>query len=292
VIWDEDLLEFLLELNSSLARGQLSKLCRDLQPDRNVELLAIGVSFSDWVMRFFLRVMRQTRLTDEQPVTRLVESGGVDPGNLVFLCGRNANGLQLFDMAPGEFARELAARWRGRHPEEVAPAASAIVVPSELPDCAIFVSYMREDQAAVARLVSQLQSSGCEVWLDTERLKSGMNFDLRIERYIARQRIFFVSVISEQTESSSNAYAHKERAWAAERALSIPEVDREEFYFPIIISDSVDPGRVQKEPRIFAGLHRERASGGAVSAGFCQRLKMLQDRRRQNPRNEQPEGGP
>ncbi|MFN9294626.1 MAG: hypothetical protein ACK6EB_41655, partial [Planctomyces sp.] len=65
VVWDEDLLEFLLALHASLKEARLPHLHAALQPDRNVELLAIGVSYSDWLLRFFMRVMRQTRLTED-----------------------------------------------------------------------------------------------------------------------------------------------------------------------------------------------------------------------------------
>ncbi|MFM7168228.1 MAG: toll/interleukin-1 receptor domain-containing protein [Planctomycetaceae bacterium] len=283
VIWDEDLLEFLLALNSSLERELLRNLYLALHPDQSVELLAIGVSFSDWVMRLFLRVMRQTPLTREQPATRFVESGSADPANLVLLCGRSVGGLQLLDMSPGEFVRELSERWQRRHPVSAELIPAAIAVPDDLPECAVFISYMREDQVAVAELVRRLQRRGCEVWLDTERLQSGMNFDMRIEDYIKKRRILFVSVISEQTELSGDAYAHKERTWAAEKASSIPEVDREEFYFPLIISEGLDAGRVQKEPRIFAGVHRERAAGGCVTDQFCDRLRGLQLKKLKRP---------
>jgi hypothetical protein len=253
-------------------------LHRDLA-DRNVRILALGLNFSDWLLRFFLRVARQSRLTsNEQGWTYLAEGvREILPDSLVMFFGPLAQRMEVINMEPRHFVKELAEHWSEKHPEAASPTQSAktLSFPDEMPPGAIFVSYVREDEPAVTELVSRLQAQGCNVWLDRERLKSGMNFDHRIEDYVKRGCSLFVSVISHTTESQPEAYFHKERNWAAERAHSFSDLDRDRFYHPLIV-DEIDPGAVRREPSAFGGVHRPKIPGGKVTPEFCQRLFDLQ----------------
>lgn len=277
VVWDEDLLEFLLALNSSFRDNRLPHLFAALEPEKNIELLAIGVSYSDWLLRFFMRVMRQTRLTDDHSNNHLVPPTVVDPQNLVLFCGGPAGSVRVLNLAPQEFVQQLLSRWRERQPQSPAGSASGpqLTVADEMRPGAIFVSYMREDEVAVRELVRRLQAAGCEIWLDVNRLKSGMNFDQRIEDYIRSRCALFVSVISTETERVAEGYAHREREWARQRCEGIAEAERDRFYHPLLIAD-LDPGRVRLEPRLFAAAHRPKFLNGEVDDDFCQRLRRLQ----------------
>lgn len=277
VVWDEDLLEFLLALHASLKEARLPHLHAALQPDRNVELLAIGVSYSDWLLRFFMRVMRQTRLTEDHSNNHLVPPTVVDPQNVVLYCGGPAGSVQVLNQAPQDFVAELLSRWQIRHPLLPATASSVpqLNVAEEMPPGAIFISYMREDEMAVRELVARLQAAGCNVWLDLERLQSGMNFDRRIEDYIRSRCTLFISVISNKTEQTAEGYAHRERQWARDRCEGIAEAERDSFYHPLLIDD-LDPGRIRYEPRLFAAVHRQKFLLGKVDDGYCQRLRQLQ----------------
>lgn len=279
VVWDEDLLEFLLALNTSFRDNRLPNLFAALEPEKNVELLAIGVSYSDWLLRFFMRVMRQTRLTEDQSNNHLVPPAVVDPQNLVLYCGGPVGSVRVLNLAPQEFVRELLSRWRSRHPElPVAAAPPQLTIADEMPAGAIFVSYMREDEVAVRKMVGRLQASGCDVWLDLRQLKSGMNFDQRIKDYICSHCSLFISVISRETEQNAEGYVHRERQWARERGEGIAEAERDRFYHPLLIDD-LDPGRIRNEPRLFAAVHRPKFLNGAVDDDFCQRIRRLQQER-------------
>ena len=52
--WDEDVLEFLCGLNGHLVPDVMPHLSRDLA-DRNVSILALGLNYTDWMLRFFLK---------------------------------------------------------------------------------------------------------------------------------------------------------------------------------------------------------------------------------------------
>jgi hypothetical protein len=58
VVWEEDMLEFILSLNRHMP--VMERLGRDLKEHG---LLVLGLNFSDWLVRFFLRVSKQERIS-------------------------------------------------------------------------------------------------------------------------------------------------------------------------------------------------------------------------------------
>jgi len=127
----------------------------------------------------------------------------------------------------------------------------------------------------VKLLKAGLEAHGCTVWYDRERLHSGMDFGCRIEDAVKKHCALFLSLISRHTESQAEAYFHRERNWAAERAQSYSDHDREDFYHPVVIDD-LDLGTIVREPRLFSGCHRSQLPGGIVTPEFGQRLLALQ----------------
>lgn len=279
VTWDEDLLEFILKLNDSLGPSLMPNLSKDLE-EKSVVILALGVSYSDWLMRFFLRVLRQKPLTSpDLGITRLVESSAkLRPENIVMFLGGVTRKVSVFDMPPPDFVRELANRWELRHPPATQTEDVPVLSPfsDEMPPGAVFISYMREDVEAVRHLASRLQVAGVNVWLDLNSLKAGMSFNTRIEEYIESKCALFISVISQHTELHADAYAQRERNWAATRAEGIADAERDKFYHPIIIDDELDPGKIRNEPSIFKAVHRPKYLSGKVDDDFCQRISNLQ----------------
>ena len=121
--------------------------------------------------------------------------------------GRAADGLS----AAGERAhahlhgrralRRGAARRAGRRaasqrrqPRSRAPA--RFVPPArEMPDNAVFISYAREDLAAVQQIKAGLEAAGITTWFDIDRLEVGDDYDRKIQRNIARCS-YFIPVVS------------------------------------------------------------------------------------------------
>src|ERR1043166_3158879 len=75
----------------------------------------------------------------------------------------------------------------------------------EMPDNAVFISYAREDLAAVQRLKSALDAAGIRTWFDMERLEGGDDYDHKIQRNIGRCS-FFIPIVSANTERRLEAY--------------------------------------------------------------------------------------
>ena len=146
----------------------------------------------------------------------------------------------------------------------------------EMPRGAIFLSYAREDEAAAITLKAGLESAGCDVWFDRERLKAGANFERRLDQEVKERCALFLAVVSRHTENMSVGYVVKERNWAAERAEMFTE--SEIFYVPIVIDDTPLP--LTKEPSRFRNAHVQPLPGGAVTSDFAGHIGGLWKRNR------------
>lgn len=201
VAWEEDMLQFICGLHQHMP--VLPNLAKDLA-DPKLCVLVLGVNFADWLVRFFLRVVRQSRLSTgmdridylaEGPSQVLPDSMVLFFGDVGMPCGAVKN-IKVIPCEPREFVAELACRWTDRHPGGPITPLAASEPPPEMPKGAVFLSYMREDEAAVKQLKAGLEAYGCTVWYDIQRLNSGMNFNFQIEDEVKKHCSLFVSVIS------------------------------------------------------------------------------------------------
>jgi hypothetical protein len=276
VAWEEDVLEFVCGLNQHMS--VMPNLAQTLA-DKQLRVLLLGLNYADWEVRFFLRVLRQARLSgmsrvdylaDNEPTSSMVMFFG-DVGTT----GGAVKNIKMIPCDPLAFVAELSDRWAERFPDRLIMPLPAVEPPPDMPPGAVFISYAREDEEAVKTLKQGLEAYGCEVWYDRERLKTGTNFNYELEEEVKRRCSLFVSVISRNTESQRESYFHRERNWAADRALNYPDTRRAEFYHPIVIDD-LDLGGIVYEPKAFNGCHRTTLLNGEVTPDFGQRLVMLQ----------------
>ena len=117
------------------------------------------------------------------------------------------------------------------HP--IGPAVQRFLPPErEMPDHAVFISYAREDLAAVQKLKSGLDAAGVKTWFDLERLESGDDYDRKIQRNISRCS-FFIPVVSANTERRLEAYFRREWSYAIDRTRSM--ADGAVFILPFVL---------------------------------------------------------
>ena len=121
----------------------------------------------------------------------------------------------------------------------------------------------------------QLEAGGCIVWFDLERLKPGDHWPMELEAEVSRRCCLFISVVSQTTETEFEAYYHKERHWAANRAENFSQ--REPFYLPVVIDES--PFEFQREPHLSHEVNATRAPGGALPDEFVTHVRSIQQRR-------------
>jgi len=279
VALEEDLLDFLSELPRHLGTDVMRNLSADL---RSHALLAIGMNFSDWIVRLLLRIARQDSLSRvsihswlaEGPLEKVSKS-------MVLFFGGVSKSIQVVECDPPAFVAELARRWRERRPAPPIPNGAGLGGSSPgaglgAPIGLVFLSYAREDEAAARRIKAGLEAAGCTVYFDRERLGAGMNFHYQLEDQVSRHCALFISVVSEFTESAvGDNYFRRERFWASERAKSFSDIDREEFYLPFLIHER-KPGGLQHEPRIFSGCQWNVCPGGVAPDGLAERVSAIQ----------------
>jgi len=273
VVWEEDALEFVCALHQHLP--VMEKLARDLKEHG---LLMLGLNFSDWLVRFFLRITKQSRLSESRSNTEVLALGsaGAMPESMVLFFGGVSRNIQVIAGDPAEFVAELGRRWREKHPATEGTRSEFVLPPElEMPAGAIFMSYAREDEDAARRLKAGLERHGCVVWYDRERLKPGGHWSNHLEDEVKGRCSLFLSIVSRTTENAPSGYFHQERNWAAEWAAMFSE--GEEYYVPVIIDDS--PLATKREPRSFRRVQATSLPDGEVTESFGRYLYALQQKR-------------
>jgi hypothetical protein len=276
VISDEDMLEFICALQSEHLTPD--KFFHELEHNH---LLLIGSDFSNWLARLFLRMAKRKRLSDPRDVGEiLADDHTTQDERLVAFLQQVSVRTRVYSGAAA-FVDELYRRWRQRQPATsvAGPASFApqrFLPPArEMPENAIFVSYAREDLAAVQRLKAAMDEAGLVTWFDLERLEGGDDYDHKIRANIARCS-FFIPVISAATQGRMEGYFRREWSYAVDRTRNMAE--GAVFILPVCIDDT--PEGEALVPDRFRNLHFTRAPGGEPARDFVQRLQeRLQGRR-------------
>src|SRR5215831_15758190 len=270
VISDEDTLEFICALQSEHLTPE--KLFHELEHNH---LLLIGSSFTNWLARFFLRLAKRHRLSDPRDVGEvLADSHSGSDGRLMNFLQQVSVRTRVYSGA-GKFVDELHRRWTTRQGPgkviELGPAPQRFMPPErEMPENAVFISYAREDLAAVQKLKSGLDRAGVKTWYDLGRLEGGDDYDRMIRRNIARCS-FFIPIVSSTTERRLEAYFRREWSYAIDRTRNIAE--GAVFVLPVSIDDT--DGASAQVPEKFKSVHFTWLPGGEVSPEFARRLQEL-----------------
>ncbi len=267
VVSEEDLLEYMCALqNEHLAP---ERLFYELE---HSHLLVIGGSLSNWVARLFLRMAKRQRLSAPRDVGEVLADDllGEEPRLVSFLQQVSVH-TRIYSGAE-RFVAELHERWQARRKPAGASADPTRFLPParEMPDNAVFISYAREDLPAVKRIKAGLEAAGVTTWFDLERLESGDDYDLKVQRNIARCS-YFIAVISQNTERRLEAYFRREWSYALDRTRNM--ADGALFILPVTI-DGTNPVAALV-PERFRALHFAQLESGEVTPDFARRLAEL-----------------
>jgi hypothetical protein len=272
VVWDDDMLHFLLRLNQQLPL--LPRLSEALQ---KTHFLVLGLSFADWLLRFFVQVIKQQRLS-ELAGSELFIFEKLQPSErdkVVVYFGRFTKQVHILPIDPLEFVAELYDRWRRKHPRPLADPYDESRQHRErhrAPGC-IFVSYASADLEIARYIVSQLQKAGCRVWFDKEQIQPGENWDDVLRDAVDRRCGLFLSIISDRTAARLEGYTILERNLAARRRERF--ADTAVFYLPVRI-DLGEPLVPDNEPRGTGQLQAVRKPGGHLDAEFIGYVRQKQ----------------
>ena len=267
VISDEDMLEFICALQSEHLTPE--KLFHELEHNH---LLFIGSSFTNWLARLFLRMAKRHRLSDPRDVGEvLADNHSVGDARLMNFLQQVSVRTRVYS-GGSKFVDELHRRWTTRRERgeviDLARPARYLPPEREMPENAVFISYAREDLAAVQRLKAGLDAAGIRTWFDLDRLEGGDDYDRKIRRNIARCS-YFVPVISATTERRLEGYFRREWSYALDRARNI--ADDALFILPVCIDDT--NAATAHVPDKFKALHVTRLPGGEVTPEFARHLQ-------------------
>ncbi|HXQ30837.1 MAG TPA: toll/interleukin-1 receptor domain-containing protein [Steroidobacteraceae bacterium] len=268
VISDEDILEFICALQSEHLVPE--KLFHELEHNH---LLFIGSNFSNWLARLFLRMAKRHRLSDPRDVGEiLADDHSSEDDRLMAFLQQVSVRTRIYTGAE-RFVDELHDRWQARRKPAgaAAPAAGPLrfLPPArEMPDHAVFISYAREDLAAVQQIKAGLEAVGVTTWFDLDRLEVGDDYDRNIQRNISRCS-YFIPVVSANTERRHEGYFRREWSYAIDRARNM--ADGALFILPVTIDDTLAANATV--PDKFKALHFTRLPGGEVPREFAERLR-------------------
>jgi hypothetical protein len=280
VISDEDVLEFVCALQT--AHYMPERLFGELE--RN-HLLMLGGGFSDWLTRLFLRLAKRRRLSDPRDSGEvLADAHAFEEPGLVFFLQQVSSRTRLFSGGAPAFVDELHRRWTERRGLASAANTSSgaatldrFVPPArEMTDRAVFISYAREDLAAVQKLKAGLDAAGIAAWFDLDRLESGDDFARKIRGNVARCGIF-IPVISANTQRRVEGWFRREWNWAVDRTEGMVAGTR--FILPVCIDETPEKGALV--PEQFLKSHWARLAGGEVTPQFAAQLQELTGQNRQ-----------
>jgi hypothetical protein len=142
-----------------------------------------------------------------------------------------------------------------------------------MPDGAIFISYARDDLAAVRALKEGLEEFGLRVWFDFDRIGAGDTFDPKIQSNIRRCSLF-LPVLSRNTEARAEGFFRREWRYALERDLDIDQGTP--FIVPIAIDETSE---FTKLPRRFREINITPLPAGRPTRQFIDQLKRIAGRR-------------
>jgi hypothetical protein len=267
-IHDEDALEFIHRFVS----GDVAPPEWLLSELRNRHLLIVGVHLADWLERFLLRSATRDRLRLAQKAY-FIAGENVSSATLTQFLHRfgRETSIATFEGTADEFVEELSRRWTERHPHAAEPTERSR--PAE-PRGSIFISYGRENLAAVERLQGAIASLGGDVWFDRAELSAGDQWENKILPQIRRDVRLFVPVISDGTAQRREGYVFREWREALERSKKI--VGRR-FIVPIVVDTDYQGdlrryGSLIDEFPAFQELHVGRAPAGEPDADLRQAL--------------------
>jgi hypothetical protein len=276
VISDEDLLEFICALQSEHLAPE--KLFHELEHNH---LLFIGSNFTNWLARLFLRMAKRQRLSDPRDVGEVLADDHTSQDDRLMAFLQQVSVRTRIYMGAERFVDELHDRWQARRKPTIAVApagAPARFLPParEMPDNAVFISYAREDLAAVQQIKAGLEAAGIATWFDMDRLEVGDDYDRKIQRNIARCS-YFIPVVSATTQRRLEGYFRREWSYAMDRVRNM--ADGALFILPVSIDATTAAEALV--PDRFKALHFTQLPGGQVAAEFVQRLADFMRARQQ-----------
>ncbi len=226
---------------------------------KNKNLLFLGCSFPDWMVRFVLRLLSNQPLTDwGKRRTIIVVNDASETRDAQFEFLGNYN-VVTYEKNTDDFIHELAALQKARAPRRSKPKI-------------VFLSYTIKDKEAVETLKQRIETiDNVTCWYDKHDIVAGDDFVMEIVKNI-RSADLFIPLISTNSLLHKDGYIHEE--WSQANTLNLCrqiEANTDKFFMPIVIDDTnpYDPN----VPAYFSKLSIQPVPGGNPTDEFLMQIK-------------------
>ena len=218
---EEELLEFTGNFYENL------KSTPNILKALNKNLLFVGCSFPDWMVRFILRLLSNQPLhewgSDKRQIIIINDDSEFSERQNEFL--KNLD-IVTYQGSTNDFVTEMSKRWSEKNPNKVRRKK-------------IFLSYTSADRGAVENLKKAIEEkSDLTCWYDQRELAPGNEFDTLIAQSI-RDSVLFIPLISANSLAHKDGYVQKE--WDTAHTLTTyRKIDNVpgDFIIPIVIDDT------------------------------------------------------
>lgn len=274
---EEDMLEFVFQMQ---ANGRKPNLLFDELKRKH--LLIIGCELSDWLARFFIRMARSGKLSQQRDEMEVwVDSRITVVGNQASFFDVFSYNTKQISTTPVEFVDRLFADLEqrgGTYPDPSdetppvirSPDRPSGPLPDEMKSGSIFISYPSEDREAALRLRDFLYQSGLDVWFDRSELKGGQDFEAMIRRHIMNCA-YFLPIVSRTVVRRYEGFFRLEWRIAVSRKQQL--ADHIPFIQPVVIDDT--PMGTDLGQDAFNNIHWHALPGGEGTTEFAEYMKRL-----------------
>ena len=254
---EEDMLEY-----TGFFKEKMSGATNIVSALKNKNLLFLGCTFPDWMVRFALRLLSNEPLHEWGSKRSVIVVN--DPSDL-----RNEqnNYLKNYDVitwegSTGEFVHELNRQWKKRNP-------------TDGKNKSVFLSYTRADMQAVENLKKGIEQIGnITCWYDKRELEPGDDWREKIVVNI-RKADLFMPLISVNSLEHEDGYVQKEwlqgtNEWVFRNA----DKKADKYLIPVIIDDSKAYG--EKIAKHFdSKINFTKVPQGNPDAAFIEDIKKI-----------------
>jgi hypothetical protein len=236
-IHDEDVLEY---AHNVISRGSNVPV-NFVNALQERSLLLLGCGLSDWLGRFFLRLINKDRLSEKARREWLIEPVQAGDGLTSFVRIFSSGTEFHSGIPPAAFVAELHRRWLL---ERQADAAGPVQGETWIPPTGslFFISYSRlTDMAKAEAMVRSLMDLGVaenEIWFDRRAIEPGEEFGQEILEGIRNCR-YFLPLLSEAAMAREEAFVFREWRAANYRRQSM----QRRFVIPVIVDEDYEPSR-------------------------------------------------
>lgn len=257
---EEELLEFTGNFYENL------KSTPNILKALNKNLLFVGCSFPDWMVRFILRLLSNQPLhewgSDKRQIIIINDDNEFREKQNEFL--KNLD-IVTFQGSTSDFVTEMSKRWSEKNPNKIRRKK-------------IFLSYTSADRAAVENLKKAIEEkSDLTCWYDQRELAPGNEFDTLIAQSI-RDAVLFIPLISANSLTHKDGYVQKE--WDTAHTLTTyRKIDNipGDFIIPIVIDDTSvsDDGIKTFFPGLSAGVVPQGNPGDEFISNLKKTLNLI-----------------